>query len=251
MSAPSATATAGNAERDPRAGRLYPVRTNQAWVLTRLRESLDDLLRRVFSQNRAGVLIDYGCGSMPYRELFEPHVSDYVGCDLPGNSRADCVIESIARLPQQTGAVSIVLSTQVLEHVEDPAGYLREAFRVLAPGGHLILSTHGAWRYHPDPTDFWRWTSAGLKKQVSDAGFTVIHFTGLLGPIATSLQLFQDTTRGKLPYRLQRSFIRLMQWLVEWADRRCGEDERQRDACVYVLVGLKPPGQVAVPGVTT
>jgi len=176
---------------------------------------------------------------MPYRSLFEPRVESYVGCDLAGNELADRKIDSIAELPQATGTVSVVLSTQVLEHVEDPAAYLREAHRVLIVGGHLIVTTHGAWKYHPDPTDFWRWTSAGLQKQITDAGFDVVQFRGLLGPGATALQLWQDAVRPRVHQRLRPLFTRGMQHLVQWADRRCGESERQRDACVYIVVGIK------------
>jgi SAM-dependent methyltransferase len=176
---------------------------------------------------------------MPYRSLLEPLVHSYVGCDLAGNPFADQFIESISLLPQQTSSVSVVLSTQVLEHVPNPAAYLAEAHRVLVPGGCFILTTHGAWQYHPDPTDFWRWTSAGLKKQVTDAGFEVVYFEGLLGPAATALQLFQDAVRRKLHHRLRPVFIRVLQQLVQWADVRCDDEERERDACVYVLVGIK------------
>ena len=177
---------------------------------------------------------------MPYRSLFEGRVSEYIGCDLAGNARADCHIDSISTLPYTAGTVSAVLSTQVLEHVEDPAAYLREAHRVLVTGGHLVLSTHGAWRYHPDPTDFWRWTSAGLKKQMAQAGFEVVYFRGLLGPIATALQLLQDFSRGKLPHRIRKYFVLAMQGLVQLADKACGDPERDADACVYVVVCVKP-----------
>ena len=223
-----------------RGDRLHASRYSQAyWVLTQLRRSLEGIRDRFHAERRDHVLIDFGCGNMPYRPLFEPYVQSYVGCDLANNGMADRLIESISQLPQESGTVGLVLSTQVLEHVENPAAYLREAHRVLMPGGLLILSTHGAWRYHPDPTDYWRWTSAGLRKQVTDAGFEVVQFEALLGPVATSLQLLQDTTRGKLPYRLRKYYVLVMQYLVQWADRRCSDDERQADACVYVVVGAK------------
>ena len=55
-----------------------------------------------------------------------------------------------------------MLSTQVLEHVEDPAKAVREFHRVTSPGGRVLASTHGVQVYHPAPTDYWRWTHAGL-----------------------------------------------------------------------------------------
>jgi 2-polyprenyl-3-methyl-5-hydroxy-6-metoxy-1,4-benzoquinol methylase len=44
-------------------------------------------------------------------------------------------------LPFRGGAFDMVLSHAVIEHVADAPLYLREAARVLAPGGHIFLST--------------------------------------------------------------------------------------------------------------
>ena len=34
----------------------------------------------------------------------------------------------------------------------------------------MLLSTHGAMVYHPNPVDFWRWTHAGLERLFRDNG---------------------------------------------------------------------------------
>ncbi|GAA2438666.1 class I SAM-dependent methyltransferase [Streptomyces lavendulocolor] len=44
-------------------------------------------------------------------------------------------------LPFATGAADAVLFAEVIEHLVDPDGALDELRRVLAPGGHLMLST--------------------------------------------------------------------------------------------------------------
>jgi SAM-dependent methyltransferase len=44
-------------------------------------------------------------------------------------------------LPFPAGSFDLVLSHAVIEHVADAPLYLREAARVLAPGGHIYLST--------------------------------------------------------------------------------------------------------------
>jgi SAM-dependent methyltransferase len=44
-------------------------------------------------------------------------------------------------LPFKDGAFDLVLSHSVIEHVADPLEYLKEARRVLAPGGVVLLST--------------------------------------------------------------------------------------------------------------
>ena len=67
----------------------------------------------------------------------------------------------------------MVLSTQVIEHVPDTGRYLRESWRLLRPGGALIVTTHGLIPEHGCPYDFYRWTADGLARAVADAGFVV------------------------------------------------------------------------------
>ena len=45
------------------------------------------------------------------------------------------------RLPFQDGSFDLVMSHAVIEHVAEPGAYLREAFRVLRPGGLMFLET--------------------------------------------------------------------------------------------------------------
>ncbi|MFB9067150.1 class I SAM-dependent methyltransferase [Pseudofulvimonas gallinarii] len=50
-------------------------------------------------------------------------------------------IHAGSALPFADETFDVVLSFQVIEHVADEAGYLREARRVLKPGGHMIIVT--------------------------------------------------------------------------------------------------------------
>lgn len=134
--------------------------------LADLRLFLDRYTHETFDQ-----LLDYGCGGSPYRSLFKTKRflrADYVDC-----GGVDCLIAEDGTLPLPDAGCDGVLSTQVLEHVFSPPAYLAEAFRVLRPGGKLILSTHGIWEDHGCPYDFWRWTADGLTRDVERAGFSV------------------------------------------------------------------------------
>ncbi len=62
---------------------------------------------------------------------------------------------------------------QVLEHLTEPSKMLGEAFRVLHPGGWLLLSAPMTWRHHEEPLDFFRYTRYGLLYLVEQAGFQV------------------------------------------------------------------------------
>jgi len=185
------------------------------------------------------VLVDYGCGSMPYRVLFEPYVSEYKGVDLPRNTLADHRVNPAEATGISINSADIVLSTEVLEHVEQPNSYLAECHRLLKTNGLLILSTHGYWIYHPDPEDFWRWTGPGLHRMVERVGFRVIDFRGLMGLSATAVHLLQDGLMLKLPQWIRSPFALFMQTLARLLDRIHSREEKKRDACVFALVAQK------------
>jgi SAM-dependent methyltransferase len=203
-------------------------------------------MERVIEQHVAGkghsLVVDYGCGNMPYRPLFEPHVKSYVGCDFPGNELADFTLANSSLTPLQESRADIVLSTQVLEHVTEPMAYLEECKRLLRKGGLVILSTHGQYSYHPDPNDYWRWTSEGLKKIVTDSGFNLLSFRGILGPAAYGVQFWQDAVLPRVHWRLRKAFTYVMQGIIRMFDRRYSHEQKARDACVYLLVAQKPLG---------
>jgi SAM-dependent methyltransferase len=184
-------------------------------------------------------VLDFGCADQPYRRFFGPGVA-YTGADLPGNPLASVEIAPDGTLPLPGGEFDAILSTQVLEHVEDPAVHLAECHRLLRPGGRVLLSTHGIMVWHPDPVDLWRWTGEGLRHQVERAGLEVVRFEGIMGLAATGIQLVQDAFHWRLPRRAQPVAARAMQGLARIADRAQSADERRLNALVFALVAERP-----------
>nr|WP_294897303.1 class I SAM-dependent methyltransferase [uncultured Pedobacter sp.] len=190
--------------------------------------------------NKNQLLVDFGCGDMPYKSVIEPKVGKYLGVDLEMNPLAEHHIDFDSKTTLADNFCDIILSNQVLEHVDSPAGYLQEAYRILKPGGSMIITTHGYWYYHPTPNDYWRWTSAGLRKTIEKEGFNVQSFFGIMGLAASGIQLFQDAIINKLPKFFVPPTSLIMQSLILLFDKIHSQTQRNRDASLYVVVVTKP-----------
>lgn len=218
--------------------RLDPPRFHSRWHhLRALRRALEGEAALLPA---AAVLLDLGCGEMPYRPLFAPRVARYVGADLPRNPLADVHLDGAGKVAMPDRSVDIVLSSQVLEHVPSPQAYLAEAYRLLKPSGTLLISTHGHWMYHPDPADFWRWTREGLVRQVEAAGFGVLSLTGVMNLASCGLQLFQDGVSAAVPGLLRPAFHYVMNRAMALVDRLGSDASRGRDAGVFLVRAQKP-----------
>ncbi|HEU4978618.1 MAG TPA: class I SAM-dependent methyltransferase [Solirubrobacteraceae bacterium] len=185
-----------------------------------------------------GRVLDFGCAEAPYRRFF-PDAVEYLAADLQGNPHANLTLAPDGTLPLESESVHAVLSTQVLEHVADPSLYLEECARVLRPGGRLLLSTHGFMVYHPDPVDYWRWTCAGLRRALEQAGLGVVHFEGVMGPGASGLQLVHDAVYFRLPRPLQPLWAFALQSLIALADRLESRASKDMNALVFALIAEK------------
>lgn len=137
-----------------------------------------------------GCLLDVGCGTKPYRDLFK--VSQYVGIDIDSLRTRKWKVADVLydgrSLPIEGGSVDSILCSQVLEHVFEPQSFLSELHRVLKPGGRLLLTVPFVWDEHEQPYDYGRYTSFGLSDLLQRHGFEVTDCRKLC---ADSRALFQ------------------------------------------------------------
>jgi SAM-dependent methyltransferase len=134
----------------------------------------DDLVK-LLPESR-GVVLDVGCGAQPYRHLLPAEAVykaiDYSGAEKHfGYSMPDTTYYEGDRWPVDDASTDVILCTETLEHVPDPAVFLAEASRCLRPGGRILLTVPFAARWHYIPHDYWRYTPSALHRLLSAAGF--------------------------------------------------------------------------------
>jgi SAM-dependent methyltransferase len=141
--------------------RLYGLEEVHWWHATRRRMVLDQirLAYRVASGLR---VLDVGCGTG--RMLTElGRLGEATGIDLSDEALRFCrerghdrVLKAdLGRLPFPDASFDVVTALDVLEHVDDHVGALRECRRILAPGGRMFIFV---------PAHRWLWS---LQDEVS------------------------------------------------------------------------------------
>lgn len=145
----------------------------------------------VMSREVNGPLLDVGCGTKPYRDLFR--VDRYVGLDIDTASTRQLGIADAyytgQHFPFRNGEFNAVLCNQVLEHVRTPDELLGEIRRVLSARGRLLLTVPFVWDEHEQPHDYLRYSSFGLRAALERNGFRIIHQEKLLANISIVFQL--------------------------------------------------------------
>lgn len=127
-------------------------------------------------QNLGRNILDVGCGTSPYRSLIAHESWRGLEIDTPeARSRgvADDYYTGLS-FPYGPNHFDGVLCNQVLEHVFTPEEFLAELFRVLKPGGKLLLSVPFIWDEHEQPYDYGRYTGFGLASLIGGAGFKIL-----------------------------------------------------------------------------
>ena len=136
------------------------------------------LIRSIISISHhvKGRVMDLGCGSKPYRELFD--CKEYIGVDFenPGhphlNEQIDVFYDG-KNLPFENESFDVIFCSEVFEHVFNLPELLREINRVLKVGGKLIFTCPFAFPEHEQPNDYARYTSFAISDLMNTNGFSI------------------------------------------------------------------------------
>lgn len=203
---------------------------------------LIDFKKVLTPQNIRGRLLDAGAGKLSYRHLVKPLCQEYKSMDFKKTHPDLDYHSDIQDMPLKNESFDTVLSAEVLEHVPDPEKALREMYRVLKPGGKLVMSTPHLMYLHNEPHDFYRYTKYGLRTLLERTGFIIEYlepsgsiFSFLQGIIATTLVGITYGIPGIWPIVLQVS--KFTGKISIWLDNRT--DKKKIFALHFIAVARK------------
>jgi SAM-dependent methyltransferase len=226
----------------------YPeARVNDPWYIEYKFLFAD--LKKAIGDYASRDVLDIGCGNKPYLPFFEGKIASYVGCDIIQSDRKLVdIICPATEIPLPDNSKDTVFTTQVIEHVADHRKLLSEAFRILKPGGHIIVSGPMAWEHHEDPYDFFRFTKYGFEYLLNETGFEAVEIIPNGGKWALVGQLFHNSLRsscyGKKSIKAKILkgiyFIFRLKWIINlffvWLDNF---DKDYSSTLNFVVVGRK------------
>ncbi len=208
------------------------------------RTLLDDLLALHVAEFR-GKVLDVGgerrrSRSTPLTKHSAIVSWTYVNNDLA--TEPDVCCDAVG-MPFADESFDAALLTEVLEHVADPLGVLKETARVLRSGGVLLVSMPFLFAVHADPYDFQRWTGCRHETTLIDLGFGAIQLIPMGGVCAVFHDLLHAAARRSKRRRvptLLRGLARCLRPCVGTLDRLIGVNDFINTG--YFVVATKNPG---------
>ena len=173
-------------------------------------------------QKIVGITADVGCADQAVRHLL-PESAQYIGLDYYETavswyeSRPD-VFADARQLPLADSSTDSALMLHLLEHLDRPGRALREATRILRPGGVLLIEVPFIYPIHDAPLDYRRWTREGIRIEIEDAGLLIDELVSIGRASETAAVLFNlAIARLTLGWLEQRSLwltIAPLLWLL-------------------------------------
>jgi SAM-dependent methyltransferase len=104
-----------------------------------------------------------------------PVDAKFIGTDFMSGLDVD-VIADVHRFSKafSPNSIDAIICVSVLEHVERPWIAAKEIAKIMRPGGQIFCYTHFAFPEHGYPSDYFRFTRAGLEMIFRDAELEIV-----------------------------------------------------------------------------
>lgn len=127
------------------------------------------------SENVGAVHLELGTWSAWPEERRRAHADDaglaeVIRLDFDPVYELDVVADAQV-LPFADGSIDRIRADSVLEHLAHPHHVIRECFRVLRPGGAMLLATPWVFNLHGYPDDYLRYSPSFYERACAEAGF--------------------------------------------------------------------------------
>jgi SAM-dependent methyltransferase len=167
-----------------RISRNHSNRKHHNWLIYKL----NDKFLVKYSHFFKGHIYDLGCGEKPYEAFILESAEKYIGVDwsnTPHLLKAEIIADLNKPLPIESEVADVVISLSTLEHLCEPQVMLGESFRILKPGGVILLQVPWQWWIHEAPYDYYRYSPYGLKYLFQKTGFENIDVEPIAGFFTT------------------------------------------------------------------
>ncbi|HVY72539.1 MAG TPA: methyltransferase domain-containing protein [Candidatus Paceibacterota bacterium] len=143
-------------------------------------------------------------------------------------------------LPLNDASYDHALLMNVLEHIFGYHAFLKEACRVVRPGGTLTILVPFLFPYHPSPQDFHRFSATALERELTLVGCTEIKVEALGSGVFAARLLMIDRL---LPiplryfnYTISRHVVRLLDMSFAALSRASSKRYQRSDYALGYIV---------------
>jgi SAM-dependent methyltransferase len=126
-----------------------------------------------------------------YKPLFSNPKWNYIGLDRATGPNVDRVLDDDSIWNNVADKEFDVLVTgQTLEHVKRPWLFMKEAARIIRPGGLICAIAPYQWGYHEHPIDCWRMYPEAMKAIMEDAGLQImsVHMNAIADTVGVAMK---------------------------------------------------------------
>ncbi len=133
----------------------------------------------------------------------------YIGADMRDGPGVDKVL-NLHQIGLDDNSMGTVILLDTLEHVEYPYKAMDEVYRILKPGGIVILSSCMNFPIHSYPHDYWRFTPQAFSSLLQNFGHS---WTGFQGDKMFPYSIFgigqKDPINSKVFHKIDDKFSQL------------------------------------------